>query len=236
MASSETINGVELHHHIVRANGILQHYVTAGSGEPVVLLHGFAQTWREWRRDIIPALAQDYTVIAPDMRGVGDTERPVDGYEKRAMAEDLHALLEHLGTGPVMLAGHDFGAAVAYAYAAAHRDAVRKLVIMEMIMPGFGYEQAMQVPFATDGLGRGRVAPVLPRCPGDRRGAHQRARAAVPRLVPPQLRLQPGGCPRRGPRRVRARLRRARRPARAELLPDPFHRRRAQPGERQGRR
>jgi pimeloyl-ACP methyl ester carboxylesterase len=154
MASSETINGVELRHHYARANGILQHYVIAGSGEPVVLLHGFAQTWRMWRRDVIPALARDYTVIAPDMRGVGDTDRPVDGYEKRSMAEDLHGLLEHLGTGPVLLGGHDFGAAVAYAYAAAHRDAVRKLAIMEMIMPGFGYEQAMQVPFATDGLGR----------------------------------------------------------------------------------
>ena len=154
MASSETINGVELRHHYARANGILQHYVVAGSGEPVVLLHGFAQTWRMWRRDVIPALARDYMVIAPDMRGVGDTDRPLDGYEKRSMAEDLNGLLEHLGTGPVLLAGHDFGAAVAYAYAAAHRDAVRKLAIMEMIMPGFGYEQAMQVPFATDGLGR----------------------------------------------------------------------------------
>lgn len=154
MASSETIKGVELRHHSVRANGILQHYVTAGSGEPVVLLHGFAQTWREWRRDIMPALAEDYLVIAPDMRGVGDTDRPVDGYEKRSMAEDLHGLLEHLDLGPVLLAGHDFGAAVAYAYAAGHRDAVRKLAIMEMIMPGFGYEQCMQVPFANDGLGR----------------------------------------------------------------------------------
>jgi pimeloyl-ACP methyl ester carboxylesterase len=154
MASSETINGVTLRHHLVRANGILQHYVIAGEGAPVVLLHGFAQTWREWRRDVMPALAARYTVIAPDMRGAGDTERPLDGYEKRSMAEDLHGLLEHLDVGPVLLAGHDFGAAVAYAYAAAHRDAVRKLAIMEMIMPGFGYEQAMQVPFATDGLGR----------------------------------------------------------------------------------
>ena len=93
MASSETVNGVDLRHHLVRANGILQHYVVAGSGDPVVLLHGFAQTWRMWRRDVILALARDYTVIAPDMRGVGDTERPIDGYEKRSMAEDLHALL-----------------------------------------------------------------------------------------------------------------------------------------------
>jgi pimeloyl-ACP methyl ester carboxylesterase len=141
-------------HHLARANGILQHYVTAGSGEPVVLLHGFAQTWREWRRDVIPALAKDFFVIAPDMRGVGDTERPIDGYEKRNMAADLHALLDHLELGPVRLVGHDFGAAVAYAYAAEYRDRVTQLAIMEMIMPGFGYEQCMQVPFAQDGLGR----------------------------------------------------------------------------------
>ena len=206
---------------MVRANGMLQHFVTAGAGEPVVLLHGFAQTWLEWRRDIIPALAQDYTVIAPDMRGVGDTERPADGYEKRAMAEDIHALLEHLGTGPVLLAGHDFGAAVAYAYAAAHRDAVRKLAIMEMIMPGFGYEQAMQDPFAQRRPWPRGVAPVLPRRSGDRRSAHQRAGAAVPELVPPELRLQPGSHPRRGPGRVRAQLRRARRAPRAATTTGP---------------
>lgn len=154
MTHAEIVRGVELRHHMVRANGLLQHFVEAGDGPPVVLLHGFAQTWLEWRRDIMPALAEHYRVIAPDMRGVGDTDKPVDGYEKRTMAEDLHALLEHLGVGPVRLAGHDFGAAVAYAYAAAHRGNVEKLAIMEMIMPGFGYEQCMQVPFATDGLGR----------------------------------------------------------------------------------
>ncbi len=154
MASAEVVNGVELRHHMARANGLLQHYVTAGAGEPLVLLHGFAQTWLEWRRDIIPALAKDYFVIAPDMRGVGDTERPADGYDKRNMAQDLHALLDHLDVGPVLLAGHDFGAAVAYAYAATHRDRVRKLAVLEMIFAGSTYEAAMQVPFAQDGLGR----------------------------------------------------------------------------------
>lgn len=151
---THTSASISLTHHMTRVNRVLLHYVTAGSGEPVILLHGFAQTWYEWRRDVIPALAQNYFVVAPDMRGVGDSEKPLSGYEKRNMAEDIWQLVNHLKLPPVFLVGHDFGGAVAYAYAAAHRDAVRRLVIMEMIMPGFGYEAAMQHPFARDGLGR----------------------------------------------------------------------------------
>lgn len=145
---------IGLEHHRARVNGILLHYVTAGSGEPVVLLHGFAQTWLEWRRDVIPALARDYRVIAPDLRGIGDSDKPVSGYDKRTLAEDVWQLLRHLGIARFRLVGHDFGAAVSYALAAAHRGAVEKLAILEMIMPGFGYEACMQHPFATDGLGR----------------------------------------------------------------------------------
>jgi pimeloyl-ACP methyl ester carboxylesterase len=145
---------VRIERHRARVNGILIHYVTAGAGEPVVLLHGFAQTWREWRRDVIPALARRYRVIAPDLRGFGDSEKPITGYEKQTVAEDIWQLVRHLGLGRIFLVGHDFGAAVAYAFAAAHRDAVRRLAILEMIMPGFGYEDCMQHPFVTDGLGR----------------------------------------------------------------------------------
>lgn len=141
-------------HHMARVNGVLLHYVTAGAGEPVVLLHGFAQTWYEWRRDVIPALARRYLVIAPDMRGCGDSEKPTSGYEKRTVAEDIWRLLQHLGLQRIFLVGHDFGAAVAYALSAAHPHAIRRLAILEMIMPGFGYEDCMQHPFATDGLGR----------------------------------------------------------------------------------
>ena len=143
-------------HHRQRVNGVLLHYVTAGneSGEVVVLLHGFAQSWYEWRRDVIPALADKYFAVAPDMRGIGDSEKPLDGYDKRTMAEDIWQLVQHLGLTKLYLVGHDFGAAVAYAFAAAHPDVVTKLVIAEMIMPGFGYEDCMQAPFVTDGLGR----------------------------------------------------------------------------------
>jgi pimeloyl-ACP methyl ester carboxylesterase len=144
-----------LTHHTARANDVLLHYTVTGAGDPVVLLHGFAQTWYEWRARVIPALAERYTVIAPDMRGVGDSDRPLDGYDKKTMAEDIYQLVhDHLGHRRVLLVGHDFGAMVAYRYAADHRDAVRRLVILETIMPGFGYEDAMRHPFAQDGLGR----------------------------------------------------------------------------------
>lgn len=144
----------QLHHRMDRANGVLLHYVTAGQGDAVVLLHGFAQTWLEWKRDVVPALAQRYFVVAPDMRGVGDSEKPLGGYDKRTMAEDIWQLVQRLGLKKIHLIGHDFGAAVAYALAAAHPEIVTKLVIVEMIMPGFGYEACMQHPFVTDGLGR----------------------------------------------------------------------------------
>jgi pimeloyl-ACP methyl ester carboxylesterase len=85
---------------------------------------------------------------------MGDSERPISGYDKKTVAEDVYQLSKHLNLGKVSLVGHDFGGAVAYAYAAAHRDEVSRLAILEMIMPGFGYEQAMQHPFAQDGLGR----------------------------------------------------------------------------------
>ncbi|MGJ8609962.1 MAG: alpha/beta fold hydrolase [Octadecabacter sp.] len=155
MSSFES-KGVKLNHHRANVNGILMHYVTAGDPKKpaVVLLHGFAQSWYEWRRDVIPALAKDYFVVAPDMRGIGDTDKPRDGYDKVNMAEDIWQLVQHLEIQKLCLVGHDFGSAVAYAFAAAHPDTVQKLMITEMIMPGFGYEDCMQTPFAQDMLGR----------------------------------------------------------------------------------
>src|SRR5271154_6665128 len=149
-ATAPTSTATVMDHRMHRANGVLLHYVTAGQGEPVLLLHGFAQTWYEWKRSVIPALAEKYFVIAPDMRGVGDSERPMGGYDKRTMAEDVSQLLQHLGVKKAIVIGHDFGGAVAYALAAEHRDFVSKLVIAEMIMPGFGYAACMQHPFISD--------------------------------------------------------------------------------------
>ncbi len=133
-------NDIPIAHHTAEINGIRMHYVTAGSGEPLVLVHGFPETWYAWRK-VIPALAARHMVIAPDLRGCGDTDRPDTAFDKRTAAEDIHQLVRHLGVGPVNLVGHDVGTMVSYAYAAAYRSEVRRLALMESALPGFGLEE-----------------------------------------------------------------------------------------------
>jgi pimeloyl-ACP methyl ester carboxylesterase len=140
---------VALQHHTARVNDVMIHYVIAGQGEPVVLLHGWPQTWYEWRK-IIPALAARYTVIAPDMRGIGDSSRPVSGYDKRTVADDIYQLVRKLGHEKIFLVGHDWGGPVAYAYAVAHPADVRKLVILDVGIPGKSTERAF--PFRSGGV------------------------------------------------------------------------------------
>jgi pimeloyl-ACP methyl ester carboxylesterase len=117
---------------------VLIHYVTAGNGPPVVLLHGWPQTWWEWRH-VIPPLAETYTVIAPDLRGLGDSSRPLAGYDKKTIADDIWRLVsERLGHSSFFLVGHDWGGPTAFALAAAHPEAVRRLVILDVVIPGGG--------------------------------------------------------------------------------------------------
>jgi pimeloyl-ACP methyl ester carboxylesterase len=115
------------------------HYVTAGEGKhTVALLHGFPQTWWQWRHVIPPLVDAGFRVVAPDYRGAGQSWRPLAGYDKRTMAHDIHRLLRgHLQIdGRVALVGHDIGLMVAYAYAQAYRDCVSHLVIMDAPLPG----------------------------------------------------------------------------------------------------
>jgi pimeloyl-ACP methyl ester carboxylesterase len=114
------------------------HFVTAGEGErTVVLLHGFPQTWHEWRHVAPGLVAAGFRVIMPDYRGAGHSSRPHGGYDKRTMAGDLHRLLRHLRVeGPVALVGHDIGLMVAYAFAQAYRDEVSHLAIVDAPLPG----------------------------------------------------------------------------------------------------
>jgi pimeloyl-ACP methyl ester carboxylesterase len=126
-------------HQTANVNGINIHYVTGGQGSPVVLLHGWPQTWYEWRK-IMPGLAQNYTVIAPDSRGMGDSERTDSGYDASTLAEDVFSLVTSLGFQQILLVGHDLGVSTAYAYAARHRDAVQRLVILDVPLEGFGRE------------------------------------------------------------------------------------------------
>ncbi|HZO69666.1 MAG TPA: alpha/beta hydrolase [Kribbellaceae bacterium] len=125
----------ELRRHKADVNGVRLHYVAAGNGDPVLLVHGFPQTWYEWRR-IIPALAERFTVIAPDYRGAGHSSRPVTGYDKRTMATDLHELLRHLGFERAAIVGHDIGLMVAYSYAVQFPEATSKLVAIDAPLPG----------------------------------------------------------------------------------------------------
>jgi pimeloyl-ACP methyl ester carboxylesterase len=118
-------------------NGIKLHYLIAGKGDPVVLLHGFAETSHMWL-PLIAKLSDKHTVIAPDLRGFGQSSAPSDGYTKAAMAQDIQALLKSLEFDRIRLVGHDIGLMVAYAYAAQYPGEVERLVLMEAFLPGVG--------------------------------------------------------------------------------------------------
>jgi pimeloyl-ACP methyl ester carboxylesterase len=131
------IDNVTFSHHMASVNGIQLHYVMGGQGDPIVLLHGWPETWYEWRH-IMPSLSKNYTVIAPDLRGLGDSSKPLTGYDGKTVAEDMHQLVTQLGFKTIFLVGHDIGTQVAYSYAAAHPTEVKKLVVMDLTIPGFG--------------------------------------------------------------------------------------------------
>ena len=118
-------------------NGVRINYKIGGQGPAVVLLHGYTQTSHMWL-PLMPQLATSHTVIAPDLRGAGNSERPQSGYDKKNMAKDIHELVQQLGFKQVSLVGHDIGLMVAYAYAAQYPDEVSKVVLMDAFLPGIG--------------------------------------------------------------------------------------------------
>jgi pimeloyl-ACP methyl ester carboxylesterase len=118
-------------------NGTKLRYLIAGQGDPVLLLHGFAQTSHMWR-PLIAELAKTHTVIAPDLRGFGDSTKPDGGYDKTTMARDVHALTASLGHKRVAVAGHDIGLMVAYAYAAQYPSEIERIALMDAFLPGVG--------------------------------------------------------------------------------------------------
>ncbi|MEV0890674.1 alpha/beta hydrolase [Promicromonospora sp. NPDC050262] len=118
-----------------QVNGFRMHYLRGGSGSPVVLLHGFPQTWAEWTDQLGP-LAEDHTVIAVDLRGTGDSGVPQGGYDTTQLAKAVHALLTRLGLNDgVQIVAHDIGAWVAYPYAAMWPDEVERIALMEGPIP-----------------------------------------------------------------------------------------------------
>jgi pimeloyl-ACP methyl ester carboxylesterase len=143
LVEENIMSNTSFSHHTTFVNDVRLHFVTAGTGDPVVLLHGWPETWYQWRK-IIPTLAERYTVIAPDMRGLGDSAKPATGYDKRTIADDIYQLVRKLGFERIFLVGHDWGGPVAYAYASAHPNDVRRLVILDVPIPGAGLEQIPQ--------------------------------------------------------------------------------------------
>jgi pimeloyl-ACP methyl ester carboxylesterase len=118
-------------------NGVRLHYRIAGTGSPIVLLHGYAQTSYMWRA-LMPSLADRHTVIAPDLRGAGGSAKPESGYDKKTLAQDIRALTASLGFDRARVVGHDIGLMVAYAHAAQFPAATERVVLMDAFLPGIG--------------------------------------------------------------------------------------------------
>jgi pimeloyl-ACP methyl ester carboxylesterase len=127
-------------------DGVKLHYLTAGHGPTVILLHGYTQTSRMWK-PIIPLLADKFTVIAPDLPGIGESEIPASGLDMKTSAIRIHALAKSLGVEKASVVGHDIGLMVAYAYAAQFPTETEKLVLMDAFLPGVaGWEAVYNSP------------------------------------------------------------------------------------------
>jgi pimeloyl-ACP methyl ester carboxylesterase len=127
-------------------DGVKLHYLTAGHGTPLILLHGYAETSRMWK-PVIPLLAERFTVIAPDLPGIGDSGIPADGLDMKSAAVRIHELAKSLGVQKAEVVGHDIGLMVAYAYAAQFPSEVTKLVLMDAFLPGVeGWEAIYNSP------------------------------------------------------------------------------------------
>src|SRR5580692_10094438 len=135
----------EITHHRARVNGTTLHYAAAGTtGSPVLLVHGFPETWRAFRK-LIPLLAASHRVFAVDLRGFGDSDNAPGDYDSKSSAEDLHQLIERIGLGPVHLTGQDISGATVFRLAATHPGDVLSLTAIETGLAGFGLEALADV-------------------------------------------------------------------------------------------
>jgi pimeloyl-ACP methyl ester carboxylesterase len=166
--NSFEIDNVTFSHRTASVNGIQMHYVIGGQGDPLVLLHGWPETWYSWRL-VMPALAKNYTVIVPDLRGLGDSSKPQTGYDGKTVAEDIHQLVTQLGFESIFLAAHDVGVLAAYPYAAEYPTGVKGLAVWEAPIPGFTPPGSMppwwipfhQVPDVPEALVQGKEKEYL---------------------------------------------------------------------------
>jgi pimeloyl-ACP methyl ester carboxylesterase len=141
--AGSSLSGVS--HHLARVNGVDLHYVEAGTdGSPVLLVHGFPETWWAFRT-LIPLLAVHHRVFAVDLRGFGDSDNEPGEYDSVTSTQDLHLLIEELGVGPVHLTGQDISGAAVFRLAATHPERVRSFTAIEMGLAGFGLEMLADV-------------------------------------------------------------------------------------------
>jgi haloacetate dehalogenase len=132
ISASQGIFMIEIERHIVKANGIKQHYRVCGNGPPLVLLHGWPQTSYAWRK-VMPLLARHYKCFAPDLRGMGDTDKPVSGYDIRTIVTDIRAFVAELGLENVYLVGTDWGGLAARRYALDWPGELERLFIVDIV-------------------------------------------------------------------------------------------------------
>jgi pimeloyl-ACP methyl ester carboxylesterase len=135
---------VGFEHRFQTVDGVRLHYVAGGNpdGDVVVLIAGFPESWFAWRK-VMPLLATTYRIIAPDLPGQGDSDRPAGGYDTQALAVAVHGLIQQLGITQYFLAAHDVGAWVAYPYAALFGGEIRRLVVMDAGIPGITLPDAL---------------------------------------------------------------------------------------------
>jgi len=122
----------EIQHHSARVNGVRLHYATAGAGAPLYLLHGYPQSGHMWRK-VVPLLAPHFQLVIPDLRGYGDSDKPLDGYDKRTMARDIRELARRLGHSRIHLCGHDRGARVCHRYALDHGETLTGVMLVDIV-------------------------------------------------------------------------------------------------------
>ena len=126
-------------------NGTKLHYVEGGKGEPLILIPGYPETWWAYHK-VMPILAEKYFVIVVEMRGMGSSDKPADGYEKKNMAKDIFELIQQLGFEKVHIGGHDIGAHVAFSFAANFPQSTSKLIMLDTPHPDAGMYQLPMLP------------------------------------------------------------------------------------------
>ena len=143
MKKTETIDDVQFEHKYATVNDIQIHYLIAGDGRhPVLLIHGFPGSWLNWKPLMGILVNEGYTAVVPDFRGAGESSLSASGYDKKTMAQDLHALMQSLGYKKASIVGHDIGLCIAYSYAAQFQEETKKIILMDAFFPGItGWEQ-----------------------------------------------------------------------------------------------